>query len=35
MVAMRRMRAAGVNAFGGDVRLLNLPAPGTPAPDDR
>jgi hypothetical protein len=29
---MRRMQAAGIDAFGGDVHLLELPAPGAPAP---
>src|ERR671931_1777108 len=31
---MRRMRAAGIDAFGGDVRALELTAPGSPAPDE-
>src|SRR5919201_873315 len=31
---MRRMRAAGIDAFGGDVRVLELAAPGSPAPDE-
>jgi len=28
------MRAAGIDAFGGDVRVLELAAPGSPAPHD-
>jgi NADPH:quinone reductase-like Zn-dependent oxidoreductase len=28
------MRAAGIDAFGADVRLLELAAPGSPAPDE-
>ena len=31
---MRRMRAAGIDAFGADVRVLQLAAPGSPAPDE-
>jgi NADPH:quinone reductase-like Zn-dependent oxidoreductase len=31
---MRRMQAAGVDAFGGQVRLLELAAPASPAPDE-
>jgi NADPH:quinone reductase-like Zn-dependent oxidoreductase len=31
---MRGMQAAGVDAFGGQVRLLELAAPGSPAPDE-
>ena len=31
---MRRMQAAGVDAFGGQVRMLELAAPGSPAPDE-
>jgi NADPH:quinone reductase-like Zn-dependent oxidoreductase len=31
---MRRMRAAGIDAFGADVRVLELAAPGSPAPDE-
>ncbi|HEU5476251.1 MAG TPA: NADP-dependent oxidoreductase [Gaiellaceae bacterium] len=31
---MRRMRAAGIDAFGANVRLLELAAPGSPAPDE-
>jgi NADPH:quinone reductase-like Zn-dependent oxidoreductase len=31
---MRRMRSAGIDAFGDDVRLLELAAPGSPAPDE-
>jgi hypothetical protein len=27
---MRRMQAAGVAAFGGQVRMLELAAPGSP-----
>jgi len=34
VVAMRRMRAAGIEAFGRDVGMLGLPAPGSPAPDE-
>jgi NADPH:quinone reductase-like Zn-dependent oxidoreductase len=33
-MAMRRMQAAGVDAFGGQVGLLELAAPGSPAPDE-
>ena len=28
------MRAAGIDSFGGDVRMLELAAPGSPAPDE-
>src|SRR4030095_12736179 len=31
---MRRMRSAGIDAFGDEVRLLELAAPGSPAPDE-
>jgi hypothetical protein len=31
---MRLMRAAGINAFGDDVRLLEPAAPASPAPDE-
>jgi NADPH:quinone reductase-like Zn-dependent oxidoreductase len=31
---MRRMQAAGIDAFGGQVRMLELEAPGSPAPDE-
>jgi NADPH:quinone reductase-like Zn-dependent oxidoreductase len=31
---MRGMQAAGIDAFGGQVRLLELAAPGSPAPDE-
>src|SRR5690242_21793840 len=34
MVAMGRMRAAGIDAFGGEVHPLELAAPGSPAPDE-
>ena len=34
MVVMPRMQAAGIDAFGGDVHVLELPAPGAPAPDE-
>jgi NADPH:quinone reductase-like Zn-dependent oxidoreductase len=33
-MAVRRMRAAGIEAFGGEVRVLELAAPGSPAPDE-
>jgi NADPH:quinone reductase-like Zn-dependent oxidoreductase len=33
-VAVRRMQAAGIEAFGGEVRLLELAEPGPPAPDE-
>jgi NADPH:quinone reductase-like Zn-dependent oxidoreductase len=32
--AIRRMQAAGIDAFGGPVRLLELAAPASPAPDE-
>ena len=31
---MHRMRAAGIDAFGGDVRVLELAAAVSPAPDE-
>jgi NADPH:quinone reductase-like Zn-dependent oxidoreductase len=31
---MRRMQAAGIDAFGGEVQMLELTAPGQPAPDE-
>ena len=31
---MRLMQAAGIDAFGGGVHLLELPVPETPGPDD-
>src|SRR4029453_14321997 len=31
---MRRMRSAGIDAFGEDVCLLELAGPGSPAPDE-
>jgi NADPH:quinone reductase-like Zn-dependent oxidoreductase len=31
---VRLMRAAGIDAFGGEVRLLELAAPASPAPDE-
>src|SRR5581483_12022873 len=31
---MRRMRAAGIDAFGDAVRMLELAAPSPPAPDE-
>ena len=31
---MRQMRAAGIDAFGDAVRMLDLPAPSSPAPDE-
>jgi NADPH:quinone reductase-like Zn-dependent oxidoreductase len=34
VAAMRRMQAAGIDAFGGEVRTLELAAPGSPAPDE-
>jgi NADPH:quinone reductase-like Zn-dependent oxidoreductase len=34
VVAMRRMRAAGIEAFGREVDMLELTAPGSPAPDE-
>jgi NADPH:quinone reductase-like Zn-dependent oxidoreductase len=34
VAVMRRMRAAGIDVFGADVRVLELAAPGSPAPDE-
>lgn len=34
VIAMRRMQAAGIHAFGGEVRVLKLAAPASPAPDE-
>ena len=31
---MRRMQAAGIDVFGGEVRVLDLAAPASPAPDE-
>ena len=31
---MRRMQAAGIDAYGGEVRVLELVAPASPAPDE-
>ena len=31
---MRRMQAAGIDEFGGEVRVLKLAAPASPAPDE-
>jgi NADPH:quinone reductase-like Zn-dependent oxidoreductase len=31
---MRGMQAAGIDAFGGEVRMLELAAPASPAPDE-
>ena len=31
---MRQMRAAGIDAFGDAVRMLDLPPPSSPAPDE-
>jgi NADPH:quinone reductase-like Zn-dependent oxidoreductase len=31
---MRRMQAAGIDAFGGELRVLELAAPALPAPDE-
>ena len=31
---MRRMQAAGIDAFGGEVRVLKLAAPASPGPDE-
>src|ERR671922_534245 len=31
---MRRMQAAGIDTFGGQVHTLELAAPGSPAPDE-
>ena len=33
-MAVQWMQAAGVDAFGGEVHLLELAAPGSPAPDE-
>jgi NADPH:quinone reductase-like Zn-dependent oxidoreductase len=33
-VVIRRMRAVGIDAFGDAVHVLELPAPGSPAPDE-
>jgi NADPH:quinone reductase-like Zn-dependent oxidoreductase len=33
-MAARRMRAAGIEAFRGEVRVLELDAPAAPAPDE-
>ena len=33
-VAVRLMRAAGIDVFGGEVRVLELAEPGSPAPDE-
>jgi NADPH:quinone reductase-like Zn-dependent oxidoreductase len=34
MAPRRRMQAAGIEAFGGEVQMLELAAPGSPAPDE-
>jgi Alcohol dehydrogenase GroES-like domain len=34
VVAMRRMQVAGIDAFGGEVRMLELAAPASPALDE-
>jgi NADPH:quinone reductase-like Zn-dependent oxidoreductase len=34
VAVMRRMQAAGIEAFGGEVQMLDLAAPGSPAPDE-
>jgi NADPH:quinone reductase-like Zn-dependent oxidoreductase len=34
MAATEWMRGAGIDAFGGQVRMLELEAPGSPAPDE-
>src|SRR5919201_1315794 len=34
MAARRRMQAAGIEAFGGEVQMLELAAPASPAPDE-
>ena len=34
VVHMRQMRAAGIDAFGDAVRMLDLSAPSSPAPDE-
>src|SRR6266496_1963867 len=31
---MRGMQAAGIDAFGGEVRMLQVAAPASPAPDE-
>lgn len=31
---MGRMRAAGIDSFGGDIRVLDLAGPSSPAPDE-
>ena len=33
-MAVEWMQAAGIDAFGGEVHLLELAAPGSPAPDE-
>lgn len=34
VATMRRMQAVGIEAFGGEVQMLELAAPGSPAPDE-
>lgn len=34
VVTTRRMQAAGIDTFGGEVQLLELAAPAFPAPDE-
>src|SRR5947207_15856300 len=34
VVAMQQMQAAGIEAFGAEVRMLELAAPASPAPDE-
>ena len=34
VAVMRRMQAAGIEAFGSEVQMLELAAPGSPAPDE-
>ncbi|HYY32147.1 MAG TPA: NADP-dependent oxidoreductase [Gaiellaceae bacterium] len=34
MAPRRRMQAAGIEAFGGEVQMLELAAPASPAPDE-
>ena len=34
MAPIRRMQAAGIEAFGGEVQMLELAAPASPAPDE-
>jgi NADPH:quinone reductase-like Zn-dependent oxidoreductase len=34
VVPTRRMRGAGIDAFGGEVRVLEFAAPASPAPDE-